>query len=144
MDPTPGVNSTASGSSSPTGKRRRLPFFQVTKDAMRTIRVQVDPKRRCDAISLFTTLAELANDQRGDVVENVSRKVIAELAGFSPDTLDRAAKELAKIGLLAVEIGRQYGQANRWVLLSPESEGAAASGKGVPLGAAIRARVIPP
>ena len=114
----------------PPSTAKRGGWFRVEHEALQLIEDGCDPKRRLAALGAYTVLLRVANEHRASTFD-AARKEIAAKAGMSVDTLDRAARELVTLGLLAVERGVRGG-VNRWTLVATSSWGSRSERPGSP------------
>lgn len=129
--------------------RRRVAFCFQTIEALSAIRASFTGAKRSTALAIYLTFTEIANQKGGVGARSgfeATRSEIADAAGVSPDTLDRYAREFAKLGLLVVE-RRTAGAVNLpnlWALVDPDGApapgGRTGAARGGRTGAALRAR----
>lgn len=105
---------------------RRPPFAYQELVATAIIRLAFEGQKRMAALAIYQTMTEVANEARarvnGDSPFEAERKRLADLAGCSPDTIDRYTTRFIELGLLDVERRRQgsLNLPNLYTLLTPE------------------------
>jgi hypothetical protein len=108
------------------------PFCYQTLGALEAIRREFGGQRRYVALAIYVALCELANEHRHQDPRRrgfrAERKVVADRAGTSPNTVSGYLDGLQAAGVLLVE--REQGEAYDWELTEPEVS--QETGEGVP------------
>lgn len=101
------------------GGRIGGPFCYQTLDALNRLRVAFRGPRRATALSIYTTLTELANEREPEDPRRrgfrAERRLVADLAGTTVKTLSGYLPELEAAGLIVVD--RSDGEAHHWSLV---------------------------
>jgi hypothetical protein len=102
---------------------RRFGWFPITRAALQAIREAAPPRRLSYAIALYTSVVDLANEQRGHAIA-CSRKQLSELSGVSRDLISDLRPVLEAAGVVRV-VEHHHGNErteNEWILVEPEVE----------------------
>lgn len=110
-------------------ERRRQPWFGVDKPDLARLADRCEQRQLPYARSVYFAILELANDQRADEARATQAQV-ADRAGVSTATLKRCVTTLVDVGLIVVESGQLAGDANTWIVVTPDGGGGSSGATG--------------